>query len=164
MLYKGMLINAKYPQELDIIPFDKITRWEFPFFSGFQYDYISNEMIEVALRSPQLTNIDINIDWEDDEYLEELSDDTVELSDDMKHAYRIAALINAFKNGASVNPVSIDTFVMDKCCLCIYNGHHRIRALQYQLFDFFPAYCSGDVDEIKKIRMKNFNYKKYTGA
>ena len=158
MLFRGMFIDTDHPEELDIITFDKISKWEYPVYIGFQYDDITNDQINTALNSQLLDNVDPNIDWEDDTYLDNYN----ELDGLMKHAFRVAAIIKALKNGGLVKPVSIDITGKQDCCSCVSNGHHRIRALQYQLFDFFPAYCSGYVDEIKKIRMKNFNYKKYT--
>jgi hypothetical protein len=132
------------------VKFKHIEKWDYSIWKGFQYDYISDEMITNALNYSNLDNIDLNIDWEDDYLLQ--NDNSI--SDEFKHAIRIAGLVKKIQsNGIEIiQPIIIDTFTVETCCSCIYNGHHRIKALQYLKYDRFPASLNGYNSELKKLR------------
>ena len=74
------------------------------------------------------------------------------------HAWRISLLIDIAKKGA-LTPVVFDTMTngLDIYSV-VFDSHHRIRALQYLKRPVFPAYCSGDVDEIDSITEIRKNY------
>ena len=148
-------IKAKFINEVDMIGFEKIYNWDCLLFTGFQYDDISDKMIEEALLYNKFDKIDISKGWEDDDFLEA---DT-SISDDIKHAIRVAALVMHIRDGGGVNPVNLDTFTMNVCRSCISDGHHRIRALQYLGYTHFPAYCSGEVKLLKCLIDRRINKK-----
>jgi hypothetical protein len=149
------LVSSEYPDEVNMISFKRINTWEAASLRGFQYDNVTDNMIKKALKYPKLDNIDCNIDWEDDEFLQ--NDDSVK--DTLKHAIRVAKLIQIISAGGGVIPITIDTFCADYCCSCVSNGHHRIRALQYLGYTHFPASCSGIVSLINKIIDKRVDKK-----
>ena len=124
--------------------FSKISDWaEWTGFglSGFQYNEVTDADITSALaNSSVIASIDTNLDWEDDEYLSE----TPDVSEDKKHAHRIAALVRELRVGGNIrNAVEIDTFCMDRCCSGVFNGHHRIRAMQFLGMECGPFSLSG---------------------
>lgn len=95
-----------------------------------------------------IASIDINLDWEDDEYLSE----TPDVSEDKKHAHRIAALVRELRVGGNIrNAVEIDTFCMDRCCSGVFNGHHRIRAMQFLGMECGPFSLSGSLDMLEEL-------------
>lgn len=139
--------------EADWVKFDNMLNWDYPIMSGYQYDDITDDDITSALNDQLLTNIDPQIDWEDDEYL----DETIDIPDELKHSYRVAAIVKDILKSNKINPISIDTAAVHKCCSCITNGHHRIRALQYLKYDGFPAILSGYVTILKKLKPKKLH-------
>lgn len=139
-------VDSDYPEDLDWIYFDKIASWDFPIYTGFAYDEITDEEINKALEQLSQHSIDVDQDWEDDIYLHNL-----DIEPKLKHALRIAKLVELIKLGQPIRPVTLDTIHRYNCGSCISNGNHRIRAIQYCGFDKFPAYCSGVVEEINKI-------------
>jgi len=60
--------------------------------------------------------------------------------DDWKwfHARRIAGLINEIEKGCPLNPISV-VFSHSDDSFHIYDGNHRIRALQYLEYEGFPC-------------------------
>jgi len=132
--------------EYDIVTHKQMASWKFPAWTGYQYDSISDELINEALNHPDIKHIDINIDWEDDKFLQDHN-----MREEMKHPMRIAKLVIHFRNSGAVYPVSIDTYARNYCKSCVSNGHHRIRALQFMGYDSFPAYCAGVVDVIEEL-------------
>lgn len=81
----------------------KLENWEFPVFQGFQYDHVDDATIALALADfENLAQVDPLLDWEDDRWLSENENIP------MQHG------------------ISLDTFLANKCCSCIPNGHHRI--------------------------------------
>ncbi|CAH6993054.1 hypothetical protein VCHA53O466_140160 [Vibrio chagasii] len=156
--YKVPVGFSPYEEPHLIAVADKYREVQWPRFSkiadlyicltGFQYDYVTDADIEFCLQHPLLDVIDINLDWEADDFLAE----SEAISEDLKHALRIARLVKDIKAGDFVmNAVEFDTYVSDRCKSCISNGHHRIRALQYLGFTGFPATMSGDEDFIDDI-------------
>jgi hypothetical protein len=70
----------------------------------------------------------------------------------MKHAYRVAALVRAFRAGERMHrTISVDTFTNGQCSSCICNGHHRIRALQFMGVPAGPFGLSGLLDELEGL-------------
>lgn len=124
-------------------------------FSGYAYD-ISNEDIAYALsmlevkETYDLVKSEIDRDWQD---AFNLNENTL-ISDSIKDALRIAMLVLIItKDGAeSIKPVDIDTFSRSGSCL---EGHHRLLALKYLKYKEFPAYLSGDINELES----NFHVK-----
>lgn len=133
--------------------------WEYPIWKGYQYDNITDTEIEKVLSNYQniLLKINPNLDWEDDYYLRECLD----IPDELKHAARIAKLVQVILIGNKVTPITIDTFSVDNCKNCIPNGHHRIRALQYLKYDRFPASLSGYTYLIKQLKPTTYEGKKF---
>ena len=127
----------------------KFSQWQYLVISGFQYDAIADAAITRALKDAHvLGHIDTRLDWEDDEYLAE----SQEVPEEVKHAYRVAALVQELRSGAQLRKsVELDTFNVGNCCSCIPNGHHRIRALQYLGMDCAPFSLSGLVSPLKEL-------------
>ena len=98
------------------------------------------------MKSYLLSKVDIERDWQDDTLFDDSSMDF-----EFVHALRIAVLILSIERGNGVKPVFLDTMVGGDCCSCIFDGHHRIRALQYLGYTHFPVSCSGEVRLINQI-------------
>ena len=123
-----------------------------PYFYGFAYDYISDEEIEESFQYIQFVNIEI--EWQDDY---ELSNNK-NIPDKLKHAIRVAKLVDIIRNNKGIDAVSFDTY--SKGLSFISDGHHRIRALQYLQYEYFPASIAGTISLIQKITRKYYkNYK-----
>lgn len=136
---------STYFNWLDI---NKVGNWPSAFFNGFQYDDITDEQITIALADPALVNVDVLSEWEDDDWLR----DHQTIPEDMKHAYRVAALVVTLRNGDGIrNAIQIDTFAFSRCRSGVYDGHHRIRALQYLQVNIAPFGLSGNLDELEEL-------------
>lgn len=123
--------------------------WDFPFHRGFQYDDITDEHIAAALVDvDNLACVLPDIEWQCDGWLER--NQTIPAG--RKHAYRVAALVHAFR-GENVlkNGISLDTFCVSQCCSCVPDGHHRIRALQYLGFPAGPFWLGGHVEPLEDL-------------
>jgi hypothetical protein len=131
------------------LTFEKIQHWDYLFFPGFQYDIILDEHIEVALADIEnLVSVKPEIDWEDDRWLRE----NKSIPEERKHAYRVAALVKAFRDGNLLKKgISLDTFCVRDCRSCVSNGHHRVRALQFLGLPAGPFWLSGLVDPLKEL-------------
>ncbi|KWU26275.1 hypothetical protein [Burkholderia cenocepacia] len=131
------------------LTFEKIRDWDFPVYSGFAYDWLSDDDIQAALADgPRLINVDPQIDWEDDRWLSACTT----IPEERKHAYRVAALVRAFSAGEKMHrTINLDTFTNGRCTNCIANGHHRIRALQFLGVSVGPFGLSGLVDELERL-------------
>lgn len=131
------------------LTFKDIAKCEEIPFTGFQYDEVLDADIQAALADAEtLQRVKTTIDWEDDAFLHE----SEVIPEDKKHAYRIAALVSELKAGGQIqNPIEMDTFTMHKCLSCVYNGHHRIRALQFLGLTCGPFSMSGDLDILENI-------------
>ena len=127
----------------------KLEDWEFPMFQGFQYDHIEDATIASALADfENLAQVDPLLDWEDDHWLSENQN----IPDEHKHAYRVAALVHQFQHGHPMqHGISLDTFLANKCCSCIPNGHHRIRALQFLGVNIVPFELGGSVKTLEQL-------------
>lgn len=130
----------------------KLKEWDYPFFLGFAYDAVTDEDIEAALTDVvNLPHVDVRLDWEDDRWLEQHTG----IPASQKHAYRIAALVRAFREGDVMQrTIALDTFTVGTCCSCVPNGHHRIRALQYLGVHSGPFGLSGLVDVLEDLVRK----------
>jgi hypothetical protein len=131
------------------LDFSSIANWDWVCISGFQYDSVTDDEISRALaQSEIIDNVDPNIDFEDDEWLA----DTDRISDDQKHAFRVAALVAMIRRGGKLRePIILDTFNVRQCCSCVANGHHRVRALQYLGYAAGPFSLSGTVSLLKEL-------------
>ncbi len=115
------------------------------FFCGYAYN---GDNIDCALDMLNdkdvyaLIQKEIELDWQD---AVELSDTDL-IDDSMKHSLRIAMLIKLIKQDIKISPVSIDTFARSMSCL---EGHHRLLALKHLGYTTFPAYLSGNIDELE---------------
>jgi hypothetical protein len=129
--------------------FEKLREWDFPAYVGFAYDWITDDDIRAALADEaHLDHVDPAIDWEDDRWLAACTD----IAATMKHAYRVASLVRAFRAGDRMHrTISVDTFTNGRCTGCIGNGHHRIRALQFLGVPAGPFGLSGLLDELEKL-------------
>lgn len=123
------------------------------FFSGYAYDtdrlYIALNLLKNDIIY-DLVFQEIYVDWQD---AIELSSSLL-IDDTLKHSLRIAMLINLIESGMEIHPVSIDTYSRSLSCL---EGHHRLLALRHIGYSTFPAYLSGNVDELEselKIEME----------
>lgn len=117
-------------------------------FGQFQYDYITDDQINLALSNIELlSKVNPKLDWEVDCFLY----NTDECAEEMKHAYRVASIINSILAQGIEHPIEFDTFTMFKCYSCITNGHHRIRALQFLKINIMPLSISGALDIIEQI-------------
>jgi len=144
---KSICKNCIGSKCVDLIPFRLFYKWEG--YSGFAYDFITDDEIITAFS--YISYCDIEKEWQDDITLYE----TKMVPDSIKHAIRIAALVEAIRDGKGIDPVAFDTYA-HLSPSCIYDGNHRIRALQYLKFDFFPANLSGLVTELNKFRRKYY--------
>lgn len=112
------------------------------FSSNFVYDYITDDDIEKALKQ-DLSKIDVSKDWT---FYNNKNYENA-YTDKSKHVLRIAKLVNEIKNGNEIVPISMffdeRSYVSD-IKNYIEDGNHRIRALQYLKYDYFPAYVYGN--------------------
>lgn len=129
--------------------FEKMKEWDSAVLPFFQYDAISDDLITQALQNQAvLQHVNPTLDWEDDHWLTACAT----VSDEHKHAYRVAALVQAFRNGQPMHSsIHLDTFNLG-CCGCgVSNGHHRIRALQYLGVPCGPFGLSGYLDPLEDL-------------
>ena len=116
-------------------------KWVLCFSPNFVYDYISDNEIRDALRL-DLSKIDISKDWV---YSSKNYEDAYTNKD--KHVLRIAKLIKEIQSGNPITPISMffdeRSFAHD-IKNYVEDGNHRIRALQYLGYDYFPAYIYGN--------------------
>jgi hypothetical protein len=133
--------------DVNLIPFEALAQWKYPFIQGFQYDDITDSLIDQALFSTIVDKVNIDIEHEDDKFLLKAN-----YPEEYKHALRIAAIVKHLHRGGKLNkPIEIDTFWINTCCSCIGDGHHRLRALQYVKADCFVASLSGEIQELDKL-------------
>lgn len=125
----------------------KLRDWDFCIFPGFQYDDVSNELIEQALADTQLLNqVNPQLDWEDDGVLME-----AQMEGLLKHAYRVARIVSDIRSNGLQQTISLDTFVVSRCRACVFNGHHRLRALEFLGIPVGPFDLSGTVDVLTEL-------------
>ncbi len=133
--------------------FEKLKEWDAVVFQAFQYDAISDGAIELALADVErLRQVDTNQDWEDDAWLRDAAHG---IPDEQKHAYRVAALVHAFRNGQPMrDAIHLDTGNLGQCGCGVGNGHHRIRALQFLGLKAGPFDLSGYVSMLERLVAK----------
>lgn len=116
---------------------------------NFVYDYIKDSDIDKNL-DDDLSNIDISKDWTSIKPDEKFNFETA-FSDKKKHIKRVAKLVNEIRNGEKLTPVLMyfdDRSYMYDIKNYIEDGNHRIRALQYLKYDYFPAYIHGNFSDL----------------
>jgi hypothetical protein len=131
------------------LDFQKMQDWDYLFFTGFQYDDIPDAHIDEALADvTNLNQVNPALDWEGDSWL--AGNESIPSS--RKHAYRVAALVHAFRTGELLKKgISLDTFHVQKCRSCVGDGHHRVRALQYLGLTAGPFWLGGHVDALEAL-------------
>ena len=131
--------------------FERLKQWNALMFPLFQYDDISDDTITQALRDVRnVAQIPIHKDWEDDIWLAQHA----LIPEELKHAYRVAALVQALQRGDRLKrPISLDTFVLEHCGCAVNDGHHRIRALQYLGVAAGPFALGGHLDLLEEVVM-----------
>lgn len=129
-----------------------ILEWDYSYFEGFQYDWITDKEITEALTHPVLEKLDITIEHEAD--YDSLHD--IPVRD--YHILRVAVLVNYLHEHVLVKSIGIDTIYQNKCCSCIGDGHHRIRALQYLKAAQILCDLQGCVSELDKLLDLNKKY------
>lgn len=126
------------------LQFDKIELWDSVVITGFQYDEVPDADIQAALDSPHLHQVNTALDWEDDTWLSEHAT----IPPTQKHAYRVAGLVADMRAGNGLaTAIELDTFAM-RCCSCVPNGHHRVRALQFLGLPCGPFSLSGHLTQL----------------
>ena len=130
------------------LQFNKIELWDSVGITGFQYNEVSDAEIQAALYSPHLPHINTALDWEDDDWLA----DHMTITPNKKHAYRVAALVADLRAGLGLaTAIELDTFSAMRCCSCVPNGHHRIRALQFLGVPCGPFSLAGNLKELSAL-------------
>jgi hypothetical protein len=130
------------------LQFDKLKQWDYLVMPFFQYDDVPDAHIYEALQDPGLAHVDVQLDWEDDQWLSAAG----HIPEARKHAYRVAALVQAFQSGQPMSAaIELDTFHVLRCGCSIGNGHHRIRALQYLGTDCGPFALSGRLTPLEEL-------------
>jgi hypothetical protein len=131
------------------LTFEKVKTWSATPLPFFQYDSIPDDHISAALMNlAVLSRVDTSLDWEDDRWLRACLD----VPDERKHAYRVAALVRELRGGGQIQqPIMLDTFLLGQCCCGIGDGHHRIRALQYLAIPCGPFSLSGYLAPLEEL-------------
>lgn len=142
--------NCKGADCIYIIPFRLFYKWKY--YTGFAYDSITDK--EITNGFSYIKYCDIEKDWQEDNNLCK----TDKVPTELKHATRIAALVLEIEKGKGIYPISFDTYA-NKSPSGIYDGNHRIRALQYIKSEYFPATLSGIVTELNKFKRKYHRHK-----
>lgn len=159
-VYNNIKSNDKYYQ----VPFDLFEKGkcikgedEFVlcFSNSFVYDYISDEDIKKSLKK-DLTNIDVSKDWTNFIIKYETAYDNKEY-----HSLRVAKIVSEIKNGNPITPISL--FFDERSYQCdiknfIDDGNHRIRALQFLKYDYFPAFIYGNFSKYLIELLDNFKF------
>lgn len=158
--------NKKYKNINNIVDNDEVDYYQVPFdlfkknkcfekddvlclSYNFVYDYIKDSDIDEFLET-DLSDIDITKDWSSVKTGEKFKFETA-YSDKNKHIKRIAKLVNEIINGEYITPVLMyfdDRSYMYDIKNYIEDGNHRIRALQYLKYDYFPAYIHGNFSDL----------------
>lgn len=109
----------------------------------YVYDYILDSDIEEALKL-DLSEIDVSKDWSYS-YSNEFRYETA-FSNKEKHILRVAKLVKEILDNKDIIPISMNFDIMSTNYDIknhIEDGNHRIRALQFLKYDFYPAYIYG---------------------
>lgn len=130
------------------IPFDVIEKLKqssldeegIYIFSNFQYDYISDDLIEEKLHTEDLSTENLHKGW------------SFSASDTNAHAKRIAAIVSLIEKGVSFDPVEMELSPFNKNLNFINDGNHRIRAYQFLKFKGFVANVGGFEEAIDKLK------------
>lgn len=122
---------------------------------SYVYDYITDSDIKKHLKK-DLIDVDITTDWTNIK-TDSFNFETAYTNKD-KHILRICKLIQEMKKNMPIKPINM--FFDERAYLCdiknyIDDGNHRIRALQYLKYDYYPAYIYGNFSEYLIEYLKN---------
>ena len=116
----------------------------------FIYDYIKDEEISKELES-DLSDIDLGSRWESESWHSGDNKNKI-------HTRRIAKLVQSLLKNEPLKPISFwiseDSYLHD-CYNFIEDGNHRLRALQYLKYDYFPAYVYGTHEKFVLQELEN---------
>lgn len=114
----------------------------------FEYEYISDNLIEDLLNDPSTLEIDLNKQWKD--------------NSKQAHAQRIASIIIKIKQGIEFESIQIELSTYNRNRNKINDGNHRIRAYQFLKKEGFFAELGGTVKDIIQFESlcRNFSNKK----
>jgi len=135
---------------IDIVSFTQLSRWKHPIIRGYAYSYITNKMIEQARFHPYFSMVNVQKEHEDDN-----SGNNFYISMEIWHAIRIAKLAECISFEGLKKAIIIDTMTNANAIMCIPDGHHRIRAMQYLGHTAFYAGISGfckDIEQLLRIK------------
>jgi hypothetical protein len=108
-------------------------------FGKFEYDHITDDLIDFYLKNHTTNLVNLNIPWEK----EKASSDY--------HAQRIAAIILKTNDGAEFAPIDMELSRYNRNWNMVNDGNHRIRAYQFMKKKGFYAEFSGSIELIKKL-------------
>lgn len=110
------------------------------FFNSWLYydDIATDEDIYKYLNS-DLNDISVNKDWSN------YTKDIFAKTNKEFHVKRIAKIVHELKKHVPINPVMMffDERAYEFCPNYIEDGNHRLRALYYLKYDYFPVYIYG---------------------
>lgn len=121
------------------------------FSNKFYYDFIKDAEIKKALKL-DLSKIDITDDWTDK------MKTTFAYENSDIHTLRIAKLVLEIQNNIPITPVLFffdDRSFIYKIPNYVEDGNHRIRALKFLKYDYFPAYVHGNFTKYLLKYLKN---------
>lgn len=161
-LFEGF--NKKYTNINNIIDGEQIDFYQIPFALGYGqgtcipddenyvvcisnnyvYDYISDDDIKVYLNK-DLSEIDITKDWTSMNSNDKFEFETAYTNKE-KHTLRVAKIVQELLENKKLTPVIMYFDSMSynyDIKNHIEDGNHRIRALQYLNYDYYPAFIGG---------------------
>lgn len=130
------------------------------FSNNFVYDYITDDDITKSLNL-DLSGVDITKDWASVPVGGKYEYEHAKTNKD-RHTHRIAKLVNEIKSGTPITPISLcfdEQSYMHDIPNYIEDGNHRIRALQYLGYEYFPAYVYGSFTTylLEYLKSNNLN-------
>lgn len=133
---------------------DDAERWSVCISNNFVYDYIKDDDIQKVLKN-DLKNIDISRDWASvDSDVSNIGFETA-YTNKNKHILRVAKLVQEIQQNKPISPILMYFDAMSSNYDIknhIEDGNHRIRALQYLKFNYYPAYIYGShADKLKEV-------------
>jgi hypothetical protein len=130
-----------------IISFEALEAWSYPNVRHYTYSYISDEEVSSLLDDDSLAYSELDESWH-------LSTDNYSpKADNPIHPRRIAKLLFCLRAGEGFPPVKIvaEDDARDSFGFCITEGHHRLRALQYEMILNFAALVCGCEEAIEEL-------------
>ncbi len=110
------------------IEFAKLENWIYPNIKAYQYDFISDAEIHIAIKNLDRVDPVIAINgWY------ELTTNYSTKEDNPFHIENVANLVKFITQGNILDPITIraEEDIRDMSGFCIIDGHHRARALKY---------------------------------